>query len=492
MDFSERFSAEPLAGPFRGQSMNCAACHLVDQQLETPGGGMRTYADFAGRSPIPGREDGKMLTPRNSPPLVNSTMLRDGEFFLHFDGEFGTIEDLVLATLTGRNFGWLPAEREIAKTHVANVVRFDDGLGALAGEFEGISYGVLLKGEAEEIPEGLRLPPEFRVDVATAGDAEIIAVVSRLIGAYVDSLIFLQDESGAFNGSPYDVFLRKNGLPSQPNPGESALQYSRRLAGLIRDLGNPAFVGSADGAFRFHGQEFRFGPEEFAGLKVFFREPEGPALSEEEKLVGGIGNCLVCHTAPTFTDFGFHNTGVTEKEFEDVHGAGAFAALFIPDYFERSASPETYLTPTFENPSRQGVFLSIPVAEDPLATDLGVWNVLGHENMPKVQEALLKTLCAQEAIAAGDCTVETVLPLAVARFKTPGLRDLGHSAPYMHDGRFPTLEDVAAHYSLFSGRSQATPAQMRNAPKEFLNMALEPQDLSALVAFLRALNEDYE
>jgi cytochrome c peroxidase len=80
----------------------------------------------------------------------------------------------------------------------------------------------------------------------------------------------------------------------------------------------------------------------------------------------------------------------------------------------------------------------------------------------------------------------------VARFKTPGLRDLGHSAPYMHDGRFPTLEDVAAHYSLFSGRSQATPAQMRNAPKEFLNMALEPQDLSALVAFLRALNEDYE
>src|SRR5262245_12382496 len=56
-------TGEPLPGPFAGQSINCRACHLVDEQLETSGGGMRTYADFARRSPVPAREDGKSTAP---------------------------------------------------------------------------------------------------------------------------------------------------------------------------------------------------------------------------------------------------------------------------------------------------------------------------------------------------------------------------------------------------------------------------------------------
>lgn len=31
-------------------------------------------------------------------------------------------------------------------------------------------------------------------------------------------------------------------------------------------------------------------------------------------------------------------------------------------------------------------------------------------------------------------------------FKTPGLRDIARSAPYMHDGSLKTLEDVIEHY----------------------------------------------
>lgn len=37
-------------GPFAGTSMNCRACHMVDDVLTAPGGGMRTYADFARQS----------------------------------------------------------------------------------------------------------------------------------------------------------------------------------------------------------------------------------------------------------------------------------------------------------------------------------------------------------------------------------------------------------------------------------------------------------
>jgi hypothetical protein len=76
LDHSET-TGDPLPGPFAGQSMNCRSCHLVDEQLE-PGGGMRTYDDFARRSPIPVRGDGRHTTARNSPPLVKRVAAAPG------------------------------------------------------------------------------------------------------------------------------------------------------------------------------------------------------------------------------------------------------------------------------------------------------------------------------------------------------------------------------------------------------------------------------
>ena len=74
VDTVETVGAPIDPGPFNGLSMNCRACHMVDDVLTAPGGGMRTYADFARRSPIPVRADGKTHAPRNSPALVNSTI----------------------------------------------------------------------------------------------------------------------------------------------------------------------------------------------------------------------------------------------------------------------------------------------------------------------------------------------------------------------------------------------------------------------------------
>ena len=75
---------------------------------------MRTYADFARRSPVSEREDGHLTAVRNSPPLVNASLPRGNGLLLHFDGEFASLEALGLATLTGRNFGWLPGEAQQA------------------------------------------------------------------------------------------------------------------------------------------------------------------------------------------------------------------------------------------------------------------------------------------------------------------------------------------------------------------------------------------
>src|SRR5207247_1806214 len=128
-----------LPGPYAGLAINCRTCHLVSEQ-SAAGLGNRTYADFARRSPVPAREDGKTLTARNAPAMVNATIPREHEMFLHFDGEFGSGKDLVKATLTGRNFGWLPGEQTQAVQQVAHIIRDDDGHGPLAADFGGYSY----------------------------------------------------------------------------------------------------------------------------------------------------------------------------------------------------------------------------------------------------------------------------------------------------------------------------------------------------------------
>ena len=116
--FETTRSGVGLSGPFAGLTMNCRACHLVDEHVGTPGGGMRAYTDFALRSPIPDRGDGKRTAPRNSPPLVNASLDRPGGPLFHFDGEFSTMEDLIVGTFTGRNFGWLPGQKTEAIHHI--------------------------------------------------------------------------------------------------------------------------------------------------------------------------------------------------------------------------------------------------------------------------------------------------------------------------------------------------------------------------------------
>jgi cytochrome c peroxidase len=478
----------PLEGPFKGKSMNCAACHMVDDHLDTEGGGMRSYADFARRSPIPIRGDGRLVAPRNSPPLVNSALPRGVPLLFHFDGEFESMPALVAATLTGRNYGWLPQENTTAKAHIVQVVKNDLGQDDLAKEFAPFPYRALFSGNAEDLPEELHVPERFRIDVEQANDDEIFAAVTKFIAAYVEGLVFSQDEMGQYNASPYDKFLEINGLPRKPAEGESDLEYSRRLLAEIEKREVIEYVVSGkDGSLQFHDQNFTFGPTELSGLKIFFAEVSTP-LAIDSIESGKIGNCIACHAAPNFTDFGFHNTGAAQEEYDKTHGEGSFQALFIPELAERNENATAYLPPNPKNTNGSGIFMSIPSLDAPGHTDLGLWNVFGNPSVPGPQEALLQAVCRQHP--ESPCSAEALLPATIAQFKTPGLRDLGHSSPYMHTGEMAELEDVMKHYLDFSNRARSE--TMRNSPKEFEGMALKETDFEPLVRFLQALNEDYE
>lgn len=115
------------------------------------------------------------------------------------------------------------------------------------------------------------------------------------------------------------------------------------------------------------------------------------------------GNCEVCHSAPNFTDNGFHNLGL--------------ASFGI------------------ENP------------------DLGRF--------------------AHKAVAVNK-----------GAFKTPGLRDVGRTAPYFHDGSAKTLMEVVEHYN--RGGDVRT-----NLSSNIKPLHLSQTEKEDLVAFLKALNSPF-
>lgn len=72
------------------------------------------------------------------------------------------------------------------------------------------------------------------------------------------------------------------------------------------------------------------------------------------------------------------------------------------------------------------------------------------------------------------------------KFSTPSLRNVARRAPYMHDGRFATLEEVVRHYSEGVQRSPSLDPNLAKHPAGGLKLSAEDQ--AALVAFLHTLS----
>ncbi len=66
-------------------------------------------------------------------------------------------------------------------------------------------------------------------------------------------------------------------------------------------------------------------------------------------------------------------------------------------------------------------------------------------------------------------------------FKTPMLRNVSRTAPYMHDGSLATLEDVVDFYNRGGNKNPNQSAGLKP-------LYLSESDKASLVAFLRALD----
>lgn len=75
-----------------------------------------------------------------------------------------------------------------------------------------------------------------------------------------------------------------------------------------------------------------------------------------------------------------------------------------------------------------------------------------------------------------------------AKFKVTSLRNIALTPPYMHDGRFKTLEEVIEHYNTGVKKSSTVDHLLQYNLNPGLK--LSPQDVKDLVAFLHTLTDE--
>jgi len=154
----------------------------------------------------------------------------------------------------------------------------------------------------------------------------------------------------------------------------------------------------------------------------------------------GKGRCNLCHLGPAFTNGEFHDTGIPFFVGKGRVDPGRHAGIE-----KLRASPFNLLGRYNDDPQR--------------ATATGTRHVrLEHRNF--------------------------------GEFRTPSLRNLALTAPYMHNGSLATLRDVVNHYSTVS------PDRLHADGEAILRaLHLTEQESLDLVAFLGTLQDggaDYE
>ncbi len=147
----------------------------------------------------------------------------------------------------------------------------------------------------------------------------------------------------------------------------------------------------------------------------------------------GKGRCYVCHSGPSFSNGEFHDIGVS-----------------------------FFVAPGQVDPGRHGGIKALMASR---------YNLLGPFNDDAVRASAIGTRhVVQEHRHFGE-------------FKVPGLRGLGVSAPYMHNGSQRTLREVLRHYS------ELDPNRLHADGESILvPLRLTSAETEDLLAFLDSLN----
>jgi cytochrome c peroxidase len=350
----------------------------------------------------------------NSPTLFDVALMPR----LHHDGEFPSLEALVKGTFAGRPMGWLPGEGPPALARMQAVLLNDQG-----------------EGRGAEGPYRDQFKKAFGVDLSKLSREELADLTAKAVSDFMRTI-------KSRRNSPYDQFIQANNLAAEPKNGESSAAFGRRLLAQVSDLEARRALKLPPG----------FEAEALSGLKIFFRTTNATSTT-------AVGNCVACHTPPLFTDFSFHNVGVSQRDYDKVHGEGQFAGLSIPDAADAN------------RPASQ--FRQVPAKGKPGAADLGHWNFVDLKTSPV------------RRVGESD---DELLRRMIGAFKTPTLRNLAYSDPYLHTGALTSLPDVINE--MIESSELARAGRLRAVDEELKTVRITDGDILPLLAFLGALNEN--
>lgn len=232
-------------------------------------------------------------------------------------------------------------------------------------------------------------------------------------------------------------------LPEQARPAPDSQVLNQAWEGLSDSdrLAVNRFVSNLGKSFEAFERKLVSGESAFDRFARGLREknPElQKALSVDAqqglRLFIGRGQCLLCHSGPNFSDGEFHNLGLPA-----VPGAKVDEGRYL--------GAQTVLADPLNGLSR---FSDLP-ADDPWADKL---RYLSRQNSNR------------------------------GEFRTPTLREVQHSGPYMHDGRFASLEQVIAFYNTPEAH---TPALGRREDT-LQPLRLSGEEIQQLTAFLKSLS----
>lgn len=386
---------------------SCSSCHLTTEDPQ----GLRVHTDFFNRSWVPWRkEDPRRSELRNSPTILDCALMPK----LHFDGEFSSLESLVIGTLTGRPMGWVPGEAERASENVYKVIVNDSSRG---------------DGETSYRESFQRA---FGVDVTAARRNEVLDMVAGSIASYMRGL-------RSSRATPFDNFSKTNGLPVEPLSGESTKSFASRILAQISSLEMKKSLTLTSG----------FDATALAGYKIFLSTGSGVSS----------GNCASCHAPPLFTDLSFHNMGVSQAEYDMIHGDGSFSLLSIPEASEAHRPITGYR--------------EIPEKDREGWVDLGFWNYVDSKN---------------SSLRRSTESEDQFLRRMIGTFKTPTLRNLAYSSPYLHNGSASSVESTIAEIRRLS--DLARKGLIREPDEELARININDSDVRMLAAFLKTLNDD--
>lgn len=120
-----------------------------------------------------------------------------------------------------------------------------------------------------------------------------------------------------------------------------------------------------------------------------------------------------------------------------------------------------------------GACHSGPHLTDMTFHNTGLYNEDGAGALPEGNQGMI-----EHTGLAGD----------MGRFRTPSLRNVALTPPYMHDGSILTLEEVIAHYAA-GGRAALHGVASPLADPLVTGFAVTPQETADLVAFLESLTD---